>query len=99
MKKIPCLVLLVTAFSCGAIAQAQQPVKMPRIGFLLAGGSPDRSRRDAFVEGLRQFGYTEGKTIVIEWRQADGKLDRLDELAAEIVGLKVDVFVTSGNAV
>ena len=99
MRKIACLILLIATLRCGAIGEAQQPVKMPRIGFLLAGGSPNTSRRDGFREGLRQLGYTEGKNIAIEWRQADGNLDRLDELAAEIVRLKVDVFVTSGNAV
>jgi len=83
-----------------SLADAQQPAKIPRIGFLLVGGgSPDTSRPDAFRQGLRQLGYVEGKNIAIEWRYAKGNLDRLDELAAEIARLKVDVFVASGNAV
>jgi len=79
--------------------QAQPAMKVPRIGFLLAGGSPETARRDAFRQGLRELGHVEGKNIVIEWRGAQGKFDRLDELAAELVGLRVDVFVTSGNSV
>src|SRR5262249_44040237 len=75
------------------------PKKVARIGFLLVGGFTDTSRTDAFRQGLQQLGYIEGKNILIEWRRAEGKLERLDELAAELVRLKVDVFVTSGNAV
>ena len=76
---------------------AQQSTKIPRVGFLLVGGSPDPSRRDAFRQGLRELGYIEEKNIHLEWRFADGKLDRLDELSMELVRRKVDVFVTSGN--
>ena len=58
--------------------------------------SLDPVRTEALHQGLREFGYVEGKTIVIEWRAAEGKLDRLPALAAELVRLKVDVIVTSG---
>ena len=77
-------------------AQAQQPKKIPRIGFL-SGVSPstNAARVEAFRQGLRELGYVEGKNIVIEWRYADAKLDRLSELAAELVNLKVDVIVTA----
>jgi putative ABC transport system substrate-binding protein len=78
-------------------AEAQQPGKIPRIGFLAAVPPTTISdRAEALRQGLREVGYTEGKNIVIEWRYAEGKLDRLSELAAEIVSLKVDVIVTAG---
>jgi putative tryptophan/tyrosine transport system substrate-binding protein len=86
-------VLVVT----GAVAQAQQPKKVPRIGYL---GNPSPSASSAHIEafrqGLRELGYVEGKNIVIEWRHHEGKLDRLPALAAELVRLKVDVIVTAG---
>jgi len=78
-----------------ASAQAQQPKKVPRIGFLMAvSPSTIPARVEAFRQGLRELGYVEGKNIVIEWRSAEGKLDRLPALAAELVHLKVDVIVT-----
>lgn len=78
-------------------ATAQQPTKVPRIGFLNA-ASPSAilARYEAFRHGLRDLGYVEGKNIVIEYRYAEGKLDRLRELGAELVRLKVDVIVTAG---
>jgi putative ABC transport system substrate-binding protein len=84
---------------CGAVAQAQQP-KVPRIGFL-SGGSPTTSpaRYDVFRQGLRELGYVEGKNITIEYRYAEGKLERLPDLAAELVRLKVDVIVAIGPAI
>src|SRR5882724_7108170 len=77
--------------------EAQQPTKIPRIGYLI-GTSPtaNAARIEAFRQGLRELGYVEGKTIVIEWRYAEGKLDRFPALAAELVRLKVDVIVTGG---
>jgi putative ABC transport system substrate-binding protein len=79
-------------------AHAQQPTKIPRIGYL-SGGFPSAGapRTDAFRLGLRELGYVEGKNIVIEYRHAEGKLDRLSALAAELVRLKVDVIVTGGG--
>ncbi len=78
-------------------AEAQQPTKIPRIANLI-GGSPsaDVARTEALRQGLRELGYVEGKNIVIELRSAEGKLDRLPALAAELVRLKVDVIVTGG---
>jgi len=76
--------------------EAQQQKKIPRIGYLDGGSNP--YRKDAFRQGMRQLGYTEGKDFVIEHRSADGKPDRLNELAAELVRLKVDVIVTAGPA-
>ena len=79
-------------------AEAQQSKEIPRIGYLTADSRSARSdvRAEAFRQGLREFGYVEGKTIIIEWRNADGKLDRLDALATELVRLKVAVIVTGG---
>jgi len=90
----------VTFAMCGAVAQAQQPKKVPRIGYL--SGSPPFSiaeHNEAFRQGLRELEYMEGKNIVIEWRSAEGKRDRLPALATELVHLKVDVIVTAGPLV
>jgi ABC-type uncharacterized transport system substrate-binding protein len=89
-------VLLATAF----FADAQQPTKVPRIGYL-TGATPDgqSARIEAFRQGLRELGYVEGKNIVIEYRYAELKPGRLPELAAELVRLKVDVIVTGGGGI
>src|SRR5205807_1704575 len=79
--------------------EAQQAKKIPRIGFLAATSpSVEAARIEAFRQGLRELGYVEGKNIVIEWRWAEGKFDRLPDLAAELVRLNVDVIVTGGGA-
>src|SRR5262245_41528627 len=79
------------------IVEAQQQKKIARIGFFSATSPTVTAYRiDAFRQGLRQLGYAEGKDFVIEYRFADGKLDRLNELAAELVRLKVDVIITAG---
>jgi putative ABC transport system substrate-binding protein len=79
-----------------ASAEAQQPKKVPRIGFL-TGVSPNSARHEAFRQGLRELGYVEGKNIVIEYRSAEGKFDRLPELTAELERLKVDVIMAQGG--
>jgi putative ABC transport system substrate-binding protein len=81
-----------------AIAQAQPQGKVPRIGYL-SGQFPsaDSSRLGGFRQALRELGYVEGKNLVIEYRFAEGKLDRLPSLAAELVQLKVDVIVATGS--
>ena len=84
--------LLTTAFS----AQAQQPKKLPRIGYLA--GDPHSPSHEAFRQGLRDLGYVEGQSILIEWRYVGDKPDRFPELAAELVGLKVDVVVAANAA-
>jgi putative ABC transport system substrate-binding protein len=81
------------------VAQAQQTTKVISIGYLSGPSlSANAARIEAFRQGLRELSYVEGKNIVIEWRSADGKLDRLPALAAELVRLKVAVIVTSGGA-
>jgi ABC-type uncharacterized transport system substrate-binding protein len=91
-----CLLSTMLFALCGA-ADAQQLTKIPRIGFLSGQSlSTISTRTEAFRQGLRELGYVEGKNIVIEWRLAEGKLDRLPALAAELVRLEVDVIVTGG---
>jgi len=99
-KRILCLALSAMLFALCFPAHAQQPTKIPRIGYLALAARPSTNplRLDAFRQGLRQLGYVEGKSIVIEWRYAEGKLDRLSELVAELVRLKVEVIVTAGPA-
>jgi putative tryptophan/tyrosine transport system substrate-binding protein len=81
-------------------ADAEQAAKVPRIGYLGAATlSAIPERIEAFRQGLRELGYVEGKNIVIEYRYAEGKLDRLPALAAELVRLKVDVIVTAGPTI
>lgn len=78
---------------------AQQPQKVPRIGFLgTASPSVAAARLDAFRRGLRELGYVDGSNIVIEQRFAEGKLDRVKELADELARLPVNVIVTVGPA-
>jgi putative ABC transport system substrate-binding protein len=78
-------------------ARAQQPPKLPTIGFL-GGGSPSYYSNyvSAFVRRLRELGWIEGKTVAIEYRWAEGRNKRMDEIAAEFVRLKVDIIVTAG---
>src|SRR5215831_7771545 len=81
---------------CSAV-EAQQAMKIPKMGLLFATSpSVSPARVEAFRRGLRELGYQEGKNIVIEYRYAEGKLDRLPAFASELIGLKVDVIVTSG---
>ena len=94
------LVLGALFFALCFYANAQQPAKVPRIGFLSSlSPAAVSARMDAFRQGLRELGYVEGKNIVIESRWAEGKTERLPELAAELVRLKVDVIVTGGPSV
>jgi putative ABC transport system substrate-binding protein len=89
--------LAVVLLVAGTFAEAQQQKKIPRIGYLAVNPlTMTTYRLHAFRQGLRQLGYAEGKDFVIEYRSADGKVDRLNELAAELVRLKVDVIVTPG---
>jgi putative ABC transport system substrate-binding protein len=86
-------------FALSFSAEAQQPAEITRIGYLDAVSlSVNAAPVEAFRQGLRTLGYVEGKNIFIEWRAADGKLDRLPALAAELVHLKVDIIVTGGRS-
>jgi putative ABC transport system substrate-binding protein len=86
---------------CGRLPwQAQPPVRIPRVGFLMPGspGSID-SDPEPFRQGLAALDYAEGQNLVVEWRLADGDFDRLPALAAELVDRPVDVIVAGGRAI
>jgi len=94
---VPSILVAVVLLALGVTGEAQQPKKVPRIGFFRSTPlSAISSLVVSFSHGLRELGYVEGKNIIIEWQYAEGKLDRLSELAAELVRLKVDVIVTAG---
>jgi ABC-type uncharacterized transport system substrate-binding protein len=96
-KKITVLSLFTMLLALCASAMAQQPTQVPRIGHLAAASlSAVAARTEAFRQGLRELGYVEGRNVVIEYRSAEGKPDRIPALAAELVRLKVDVIVTGG---
>ena len=94
------IALCAMLFTLSLPAQAQQPAGIHRIGILAAPSASFFSARvEAFRQRLRELGYVEGKTLFIEYRYADGKLERLPDLVAELVRLKVDVIVTVGTPV
>ena len=98
-KRVTILGFTLTTFllALWVSAAAQEPKKIPRIGYLSASSAAALSARiEAFRQGLRELGYAEGKDIIVEWRYAEGKLDRQRELAAELVRLKVEVIVSAG---
>jgi putative ABC transport system substrate-binding protein len=102
--KIICSIFSASLFALCALlpapsfgAEGQQRGKMSRIGFLGASSASSYSRNmEIFRQGLRELGYVEGKNIAVEYRFAEGKMDRLPSLAAELIGLDVNVIVTSG---
>ena len=98
MKQLFSILLIVAVVLVAATAQAQQPKKIPRIGYLC---KPNTARESTRSEGirlaLRELGYIEGQNIAIEYRYAEGKPDRVPELAAELVRLKVDIIVVAGG--
>ena len=99
-KKIAVLTLCSMLLALCSPAEEQQPKKVPRIGYL---STSDPARESARPQGvrlaLRELGYIEGQNIAIEYRDAEGKRDRLPELAAELVRLKVDIIVVGGPSV
>ena len=98
-RKVTFLALCAMLFALCFSAEAQQPKKVPRIGYLTAfAGDTESIRAEAIRQGLRELGYVDGQNIAIEYRYAEGKIDRYPELAAELVHLKVDIIMTSGNA-
>ena len=94
-KKIIGFTLSAVLFALCFPAEAQQPKKVPRIGYQSAGSSGER--QEAFRQGLRELGYVEGQNIAIEWRFAQGKARQVPRNTAELVRLKVDVIVTGGS--
>jgi putative ABC transport system substrate-binding protein len=88
------LVLTLGLILAPLVAEAQQPGKIARIGFLHPGTPPNTSA-EVFRQTLRDLGYVEGRSIAIEFRWAEGRMDRLSPLAAELIALKVDVIVVS----
>jgi len=95
-RKIVCVVLVTLFLALCVSAEAQQSNKISRIGFLSSIREAS-AYVDAFQQGLKELGYVEGKNISIEYRYAEGKLDRLPELAAGLVKLKVDVLVVTSR--
>src|SRR5499426_19027 len=96
-RKITVLTLCAMLLALCLPARAQQPTKVPRIGYLIGQSrSTAAVRIDPFRQGLRELGYVEGKNIVIEWGSSEEKLGPLPALAAELVRLKVDIIVTAG---
>ena len=100
MKKAAVQSILVVAMllALGVTAEAQQPTKVPRIGYL-SSTNPAResARSEAFRLALRELGYIEGQNIAIEYRNSEGKNDREPELLADLVRLKVDIIVVAGG--
>src|SRR5262249_53616902 len=97
-KSVFWFALCAMLFALCASAEAQQVKKVPRIGYLTTTDPATESiRSDPFRAALRELGYMEGQNIAIEYRYAEGKRDRLPELAAELVRLKVDIIVTGGE--
>jgi len=100
MKKagLSSILIAVTLLAVAVIAEAQQPKKFPRIGYLSLGDAARESTRaEAIRLALRELGYVEGQNIAIEYRYGEEKLNRLAELAAELVRLKVDIIVLTGG--
>jgi putative tryptophan/tyrosine transport system substrate-binding protein len=102
MKKAaaPSILIAVILLAVCVSAGAQQPTKVFRIGYLsTTDPSRESARSEAIRLGLRERGYIEGQNIAFEYRYAEGKLDRLPALAAELVPLKVDIIVVAGGAI
>jgi putative tryptophan/tyrosine transport system substrate-binding protein len=93
------ILVIVARLTVGVVAAAQQPARIPRIGILAGASASNVSPRvEAFRQRLRELGYVEERNIVIEYRYAEGKRERLPDLAAELVRLKVDVIVAFSPA-
>jgi len=98
MKKVTSILFILATLILASVypAHAQKQATTPRIGVLQL-GAPPNANLDAFIHGLRELGYIEGKNILIEYRFAEGKAERLPELAIELVRLKVDAIFTGGT--
>ena len=92
------ILIAVMLLAVEVIAEAQQPAKIPRIGYLYQGDRVgDSTRIEAIQRGLRELGYTEGQNIAFEYRYAEGRRGRESELAVELVRLKVDIIVVASG--
>ena len=91
------LIAVGTLLAAPLAAEAQQAAKVARIGYLSPNLAASPHLRDAFLQGLRDLGYVDGRNVVIEYRDAEGKLEQLPALAAELVALKVDVILAEGG--
>jgi putative ABC transport system substrate-binding protein len=95
---VPSILVVVVLLAVAVMAEAQQPKKVPRIGYLSSSDPVTESTRAETIRlALRERGYIEGQNIAIEYRSSDGKQDRQPELAAELVRLKVDLIVVAGG--
>ena len=95
---VPSILVAVVLVAVAVIAEAQQPKKVPRIGYLSKiDPATDSARAEGIRLALRELGYIEGQNIAIEYRYAEGKVDRAPELAAELVRLKVDIIVVASG--
>ena len=99
MRLIGLAVILSLSITLAPLAEAQQPAKIPRLGYLVVAPLSDTPspERAAFLTGLRELGWIEGKTIAIEYRSAKWNLELLDDLAEELVRLKVDIILAAGG--
>jgi putative ABC transport system substrate-binding protein len=99
MKKVTSTLFILATFILASVypAHAQKQATMPRMGLLFLGAPPPNPVIDGFLQGLRELGYVDGKNIIIEYRFAEGKEDRLPDLAKELVQLKVDAIFTAGT--
>ena len=99
-KKIVIGLLTTVMLAAGPSAKAQRPTKIPRIGYVIGPSLAENSVRiEALRQGLRELGYIEGKNIAFEWRSADGRMDRLPALIAELIHLQVDILISAGPTV
>jgi len=99
-NKILYLGLGAMLFALCVSAQAQQPKKVPRIGYLSSGSpSTNLGYLQAFLQGLRELGYVEGKNVLIEYKWAEGRFERMPEMAEELVRLKVDIIIAPNSAI
>jgi len=96
LKSVALVAIGVTFAMCGAVAQAQQQTKLPKMGWLGTRPTTSTGGQETIRRMLRDLGYVEGKNIAFEYRFADNRVDRLPALADELVRLKVDVLVTPG---
>src|SRR5438034_2088078 len=99
MRLIGLAIVLTVSFILAPLAAAQQPTKLPRIGYIVLAPLSDTPspERAAFLTGLRELGWIEGKTIAIEYRSAKWNVELLDDLAEELVRMKVDIILAAGG--